>query len=81
MPQLSPALTYGPAVADWQEGVYNLQAGEPVQAARRLERALEQHRLPAVAHAYLALAWHEMGFDDKARFMRDWARDIMPAFR
>ena len=55
------------AVADWQEGVYNLQAGEPVQAARRLERALAQHRLPAVAHAYLALAWHTAGFEGKAR--------------
>jgi tetratricopeptide (TPR) repeat protein len=55
------------AVADFQEGVYNLQAGEPVQAARRLERALAQHRLPAVAHAYLALAWHHAGFAEKAR--------------
>jgi len=55
------------AVADWQEGVYNLQAGEPVEAVRRLERALAQHRLPAVAHAYLALAWNEAGFADRAR--------------
>jgi tetratricopeptide (TPR) repeat protein len=55
------------AVADWQEGTYNLQGGEPVEAARRLERALAQHRLPAVAHAYLALAWQEAGFADKAR--------------
>ncbi len=55
------------AVADWERGVYDLQAGEPMQAARRLERAIAQHRLPAVAHAYLALAWHELGFDDKAR--------------
>jgi serine/threonine-protein kinase len=54
------------AVADWQEGVYDLQAGEPVAAARRLERAISQHRLPPVAHAYLAWAWHELGFNDKA---------------
>lgn len=55
------------AVVDWQRGVFDLQAGEPVQAARRLEQALTQHRLPASAHAYLALAWHDLGFDDKAR--------------
>jgi tetratricopeptide (TPR) repeat protein len=55
------------AVVDWERGVFDLQAGEPVQAARRLERALAQHRLPAVAHAYLALAWHEAGFVDKSR--------------
>ena len=54
------------AVADWHEGVYNLQAGEPVEAARRLESALAQHRLPAVAHAYLALAWRQAGFAEKA---------------
>lgn len=55
------------AIADWERGVFDLQAGEPVQAARRLERALAQHRLPVVAHAYLALAWHDLGFGDKAR--------------
>jgi Tfp pilus assembly protein PilF len=55
------------AMVDWERGVFDLQAGEPVQAARRLERALAQHRLPAVAHAYLALAWHEAGFDEKGR--------------
>lgn len=55
------------AVVDWERGVFDLQAGEPVQAARRLEQALAQHRLPAVAHAYLALAWHDLGFGDKAR--------------
>lgn len=55
------------AVADFQRGVLNLQAGEPVQAARRLERALAQHRLPARARAYLALAWHESGFEAKAQ--------------
>jgi tetratricopeptide (TPR) repeat protein len=64
---LWPAEPRAEAVADWQEGVYNLQAGEPVEAARRLERALAQRRLPAVAHAYLALAWNEAGFADKAR--------------
>jgi tetratricopeptide (TPR) repeat protein len=47
--------------------VLNLQAGEPVYAARRLEHALAQHRLPVVVHAYLALAWHDLGFADKAR--------------
>jgi len=31
-----------------------------------LERAISQHRLPPVAHAYLAWAWHELGFNDKA---------------
>jgi tetratricopeptide (TPR) repeat protein len=64
---LRPPEPRAEAVADWQEGVYNLQAGEPVEAARLLERALAQHRLPAVVHAYLALAWHEAGFADKAR--------------
>jgi tetratricopeptide (TPR) repeat protein len=54
------------AVLDWERGVFDLQAGEPVEAARRLEQALKQHRLPAVAHAYLALAWHDLGFNEKA---------------
>jgi hypothetical protein len=63
---LWPAEPGAQAVADWQQGVYDLQAGEPVAAARRLERALAQHRLPPVAHAYLAWAWHELGFDAKA---------------
>ena len=63
---LWPAEPGAPAVADWQEGVYDLESGEPVLAARRLERALSQHRLPPVAHAYLAWAWHELGFTTKA---------------
>ena len=63
---LWPAEPGGQAVADWQQGVYDLQAGEPVAAARRLERAISQHRLPPVAHAYLAWAWHELGFTAKA---------------
>ena len=62
------------AAVDWERGVFDLQAGEPVQAARRLERALAQHRLPVVAHAYLALAWHELGFDDRARSELNRAR-------
>jgi tetratricopeptide (TPR) repeat protein len=61
-----PAEPGAQAVADWQQGVYDLQAGEPVAAARRLERAIAQHRLPPVAHAYLAWAWHELGFAGKA---------------
>jgi hypothetical protein len=63
---LWPAEPGAQAVADWQQGVYDLQAGEPVAAARRLERAIAQHRLPPVAHAYLAWAWHELGFTAKA---------------
>jgi tetratricopeptide (TPR) repeat protein len=63
---LWPAEPGAQAVVDWQEGVYDLQAGEPVAAARRLERALAQHRLPPVAHAYLAWAWHDLGFAAKA---------------
>jgi hypothetical protein len=45
---LWPAEPGAQAVADWQQGVYDLQAGEPVAAARRLERAISQHRLPPV---------------------------------
>jgi tetratricopeptide (TPR) repeat protein len=63
---LWPAEPGAQAVTDWQQGVYDLQAGEPVAAARRLERAIAQHRLPPVAHAYLAWAWHELGFTAKA---------------
>jgi tetratricopeptide (TPR) repeat protein len=63
---LWPAEPGAQAVADWQQGVYDLQAGEPVAAARRLEQALAQHRLPPVAHGYLAWAWHELGFAAKA---------------
>jgi tetratricopeptide (TPR) repeat protein len=63
---LWPAEPGAQAVADWQQGVYDLQAGEPVAAARRLERAIAEHRLPPVAHAYLAWAWHELGFTAKA---------------
>jgi tetratricopeptide (TPR) repeat protein len=63
---LWPAEPGAQAVADWQQGVYDLQAGEPAAAARRLERAIAEHRLPPVAHAYLAWAWHELGFSAKA---------------
>jgi tetratricopeptide (TPR) repeat protein len=63
---LWPAEPGAQAVADWQQGVYDLQAGEPVTAARRLERAIAEHRLPPVAHAYLAWSWHELGFTGKA---------------
>jgi tetratricopeptide (TPR) repeat protein len=63
---LWPAEPGAQAVADWQQGVYDLQAGEPLAAARRLEQAIAQHRLPPVAHAYLAWAWHELGFAGKA---------------
>ncbi|MGA2136636.1 MAG: protein kinase [Bryobacteraceae bacterium] len=63
---LWPAEPGAQAVADWQQGVYDLQAGEPVAAARRLERAIAQHRLTPVVHAYLAWAWHELGFNAKA---------------
>jgi hypothetical protein len=43
---LWPAEPGAQAVADWQQGVYDLQAGEPVAAARRLERALSQMCAP-----------------------------------
>ena len=63
---LLPPEPHAEAVLDWERGVFDLQAGEPVEAARRLEQAIAHHRLPAVAHAYLALAWHELRFDEKA---------------
>jgi hypothetical protein len=61
---LWPAEPGAQAVADWQEGVYDLQAGEPVAAA---ERATAQHRLPPVAHAYLAWPWHELDLPPKPK--------------
>lgn len=50
----------------WQQGVWALHAGEPVVAARRLEQAIGQGRLPVEARAHLAQAWVELGFADRA---------------
>ena len=47
-------------------------AGTPRDCIAKLEAAIA-----AGAHQF----WMSIHFDDKARFMRDWARDIMPAFR
>ena len=47
-------------------------AGTPRDCIARLEAAIA-----AGARQF----WMSIHFDDKARFMRDWARDIMPAFR
>jgi 5,10-methylenetetrahydromethanopterin reductase len=47
-------------------------AGTPKDCIRKLTAAID-----AGARQF----WMSIHFDDKARFMRDWARDIMPAFR
>jgi 5,10-methylenetetrahydromethanopterin reductase len=47
-------------------------AGTPQDCIANLERAID-----AGARQF----WMSIHFDDKARFMRAWARDVMPAFR
>ncbi len=47
-------------------------AGTPRDCIAKLERAIE-----AGARQF----WMSIHFDDKAQFMRNWARDVMPAFR
>jgi len=47
-------------------------AGTPKDCIRKLEQAIE-----AGARQF----WMSIHFDDKPRFMREWARDVMPAFR
>jgi 5,10-methylenetetrahydromethanopterin reductase len=47
-------------------------AGTPQDCIKKLEAAVA-----AGARQF----WMSIHFDDKARFMRDWAREIMPAFR
>ena len=47
-------------------------AGTPKDCISKLEAAIG-----AGARQF----WMSIHFDDKARFMRDWAREIMPAFR
>ncbi|MBI3456636.1 MAG: LLM class flavin-dependent oxidoreductase [Candidatus Rokubacteria bacterium] len=47
-------------------------AGTPADCTRKLERAIE-----AGARQF----WMSVHFDDKARFLRDWATRVMPAFR
>ncbi len=47
-------------------------AGTPKDCIAKLEHAIE-----AGARQF----WMSVHFDDKARFMRDWARDVIPAFR
>ena len=47
-------------------------AGTPAECIRTIERAVE-----AGARRF----WISIHFDDKLRFMRDWATKIMPAFR
>ena len=47
-------------------------AGTPEDCIRKLERAVE---------AGASQFWMSVHFADKARFMRDWAAWVMPAFR
>jgi 5,10-methylenetetrahydromethanopterin reductase len=47
-------------------------AGTPADCVRKLERAIQ-----AGARQF----WMSVHFDDKHRFMRDWAERVMPAFR
>lgn len=47
-------------------------AGSPQDCIRKLERAIE-----AGARQF----WMSVHFDDKLRFIRDWAERVMPAFR
>ncbi len=47
-------------------------AGTPADCIGKLERAIE-----AGARQF----WMSVHFDDKIRFMRDWANKVMPAFR
>ncbi len=47
-------------------------AGTPKDCIGKLETAID-----AGARQF----WMSIHFDDKGRFMRDWARDVMPAFR
>ena len=47
-------------------------AGTPRDCIAKLEAAIA-----AGARQF----WMSIHFNNKARFMRDWARDIMPAFR
>lgn len=50
----------------WENALQSLLAGEPALAARLLEDAAAQHRLPARAPMDLALAWHRAGFAVRA---------------
>ncbi len=50
----------------WANGLESLLAGEPALAARLLEAAAAEHRLPARAPVDLALAWHRSGFAVRA---------------
>jgi 5,10-methylenetetrahydromethanopterin reductase len=47
-------------------------AGTPAECIEKVERAVE-----AGARRF----WISIHFDDKGRFMRDWAEQVMPAFR
>jgi len=47
-------------------------AGTPAECIEKVERAVE-----AGARRF----WISIHFDDKRRFMRDWAEQVMPAFR
>jgi hypothetical protein len=47
-------------------------AGTPAECIRKLEAAID-----AGARQF----WMSVHFDDKARFLRDWAREVVPAFR
>jgi len=47
-------------------------AGTPAECIKKLERAVQ-----AGARRF----WISIHFDDKLRFIRDWAEQVMPAFR
>ena len=76
--RLLPVTPDEDALEVWHQAVWALYAGEPVVAARRLENAIAERRLPVEARAHLAQAWMELGFPDRAR-RELWMARLEPA--
>ena len=60
-------IAVGKSQKDWDQAVYTLQAGQPMEAAKRMERISGGRRLTSREQSWVALAWFEAGFPERAR--------------
>ena len=55
------------ALRDWQRGIQSLHSDEPLAALEFLERARDSKSAPWRTQVDLALAWHALGVDERAK--------------
>ncbi len=70
-------ISIGKQQRDWDQAIYTLQAGEPMEAAKRMERISGGRRLTAREQSWVALAWFEAGFPERARRELDRTSNLL----